>query len=621
MNKKGKMMRINNNPYRLLIAAGLSLSLFSCANQQQVGPAIQVGSPVDGATTAVINLDQSWTTDTQQAFYFTDQGSRIMPYSWFLALEQSNNTNLFRNDENINAYRYLPALANRWNPDALPVGFAKNIDSKSGAQWIGMTCAACHTGQISYKGITMRIDGGPTLADFEGFNEGLVSALSTTYKQQDKFDRFAQAVLGPDATANEINSLRGQLLVQTESLEQRNKVNRPHETQARYGYARLDAIGAIFNKILADFNGLPNAGKASDAPVSYPFLWGTHQSDVVQWPGFAPNGPFSIGALIRNGGEVLGVYGELTVPENTKTKHYTSSLNIKNLGILEKWVAELRSPAWPAQYLPPIDPIQAAKGALHYDKFCSSCHQVVSRSDEGQNYKSVLTPQAEVGTDITELENMVTLRPAGLYEGRKEFGIAGPAIGAQTSGLEPLVNSVVGALLEHPIKSIEAAIIEFEGGVIAKRENDGISDANITVASEKKSSNLLKLLSTFSKKYPTSESGSLKSSSATPTSVMVYKARPLNGIWATAPYLHNGSIANLYDLLLPQAQRPSTFYLGSREYDPVKVGYDSAVSGTLPNAFVFDASKKGNSNAGHLYGTAELSEHERKELLEYLKSL
>jgi len=615
-------MRTNNNPYRLLIAAGLSLSLFSCANQQQVGPAIQVGSPVDGATTSVINLDQSWTTDTQQAFYFTDQGSRIMPYSWFLALEQSDNTNSFRSNENINAYRYLPALANNWNPDALPVGFAKNIDSKSGEQWVGMTCAACHTGQISYKGTTMRIDGGPTLADFEGFNEGLVRALSTTYKQQDKFDRFAQAVLGTGATANEINSLRGQLLVQTETLEQRNKVNRPHETQARYGYARLDAIGAIFNKILADFNGLPNSGKASDAPVSYPFLWGTHQSDVVQWPGFAPNGPFSIGALIRNGGEVLGVYGELTVPENTKTKHYKSSLNIKNLGILEKWVAELRSPAWPAQYLPPIDPIQAAKGALHYDKLCSSCHQVVSRSDEGQDYKSVLTPQAEVGTDITELENMVTLRPAGLYEGRKEFGIAGPVIGAQTSGLEPLVNSVIGALLEQPIKSIEAAIIEFEGGVIAKQENDGITDEDTAaVKSEKTSSNLPKLLSRFGEKYSASKPSVSKSSTAEPANPLVYKARPLNGIWATAPYLHNGSIANLYDLLLPQEQRPSTFYLGSREYDPVNVGYDSVVSSTLANAFVFDVNKKGNSNAGHLYGTAELSEIERKELLEYLKSL
>ncbi len=52
-----------------------------------------------------------------------------------------------------------------------------------------------------------------------------------------------------------------------------------------------------------------------------------------------------------------------------------------------------------------------------------------------------------------------------------------------------------------------------------------------------------------------------------------YIARPLNGIWATAPYLHNGSVPTLYDLLLPAEQRPRTFYTGSNEFDPVKVGY------------------------------------------------
>ena len=52
-----------------------------------------------------------------------------------------------------------------------------------------------------------------------------------------------------------------------------------------------------------------------------------------------------------------------------------------------------------------------------------------------------------------------------------------------------------------------------------------------------------------------------------------YKARPLNGIWATAPYLHNASVRTLYQLLLPAEQREKTFNLGSKEFDPVNVGY------------------------------------------------
>ena len=54
---------------------------------------------------------------------------------------------------------------------------------------------------------------------------------------------------------------------------------------------------------------------------------------------------------------------------------------------------------------------------------------------------------------------------------------------------------------------------------------------------------------------------------------LAYKVRPLNGIWATPPYLHNGSVPTIEDLLGPPEERPKKFYLGSREYDPVKLGY------------------------------------------------
>ena len=57
--------------------------------------------------------------------------------------------------------------------------------------------------------------------------------------------------------------------------------------------------------------------------------------------------------------------------------------------------------------------------------------------------------------------------------------------------------------------------------------------------------------------------------------LLAYRARPLNGIWATAPYLHNGSVPSLYDLLLPSAQRPRIFYVGSWEFDPVHVGVET----------------------------------------------
>jgi mono/diheme cytochrome c family protein len=97
-----------------------------------------------------------------------------------------------------------------------------------------------------------------------------------------------------------------------------------------------------------------------------------------------------------------------------------------------------------------------------------------------------------------------------------------------------------------------------------------------------------------------------------------YVARPLEGIWATAPYLHNGSVPTLWDLLQPASARPTRFPMGQREYDPDKVGYVTEMS--EPPRFTFDVSMPGNSNAGHEYGT-DLSEDEKRDLLEYLKSL
>jgi hypothetical protein len=98
-----------------------------------------------------------------------------------------------------------------------------------------------------------------------------------------------------------------------------------------------------------------------------------------------------------------------------------------------------------------------------------------------------------------------------------------------------------------------------------------------------------------------------------------YASRPLTSVWATAPYLHNGSVPTLYDLLLPQSKRPATFVMGSHEFDPKKVGLVTDSSRTAP-PFVYDTHKLGNSNAGHSYGT-ELAEPQRLRLLEYLKTL
>lgn len=97
-----------------------------------------------------------------------------------------------------------------------------------------------------------------------------------------------------------------------------------------------------------------------------------------------------------------------------------------------------------------------------------------------------------------------------------------------------------------------------------------------------------------------------------------YMAVPLDGIWARAPYLHNGSVPTLYHLLT--GERPATFYRGNVAYDQEKVGFvwDKAE----PGAALFDTSKSGLSNTGHSFGIDWKREPKKlRDLLEYLKTL
>jgi len=121
----------------------------------------------------------------------------------------------------------------------------------------------------------------------------------------------------------------------------------------------------------------------------------------------------------------------------------------------------------------------------------------------------------------------------------------------------------------------------------------------------------------------------------TPPNLLAYKARPLNGIWATPPYLHTGAVPNLYQLLLPAEQRVETFRLGNVDFDPRVVGFPADGQDEGYMFRVRDAAGQpipGNSNLGHSGprftqtrdgdgAWRDYNEAERRALVEYLKTL
>jgi hypothetical protein len=99
-----------------------------------------------------------------------------------------------------------------------------------------------------------------------------------------------------------------------------------------------------------------------------------------------------------------------------------------------------------------------------------------------------------------------------------------------------------------------------------------------------------------------------------------YVSVPLEGLWLRAPYLHNGSVPTLTDLLEPVERRPARFWRGYDVYDPVRVGFVTGGPGIERSATLHDVARPGNSNAGHVYGTA-LPADQKRALLEYLKTM
>jgi mono/diheme cytochrome c family protein len=110
-----------------------------------------------------------------------------------------------------------------------------------------------------------------------------------------------------------------------------------------------------------------------------------------------------------------------------------------------------------------------------------------------------------------------------------------------------------------------------------------------------------------------------------------YQAPPLDGVWATAPYFHNGSVPTVYHVLNSKA-RPKVFTRSYRtekeDYDPVKLGWKitELPGGPAPKApaierrKVYDTTQPGRGNGGHTFGD-KLTEEERRAIIEYLKTL
>jgi len=615
-------------------------------------------------TAQVWRGDQSWTASQAEQFHFEAQGTHTLPLplSWFLALERPLDSPFaipfgtggrFADNGYLLRFGFIGAYKSKYNSYGLPIGFAVSpyqtipgIPRKETA--VGLTCAACHTGQLIYGGKQYIVDGGPAVTDVGQLSFALRAALGQTALSEKlpffdgRFERFARSVLGSEY--NDIT--RDQLAKDLDSLV-KLLAGQPTGIDVAEGFARLDALNRIGNQVFAlDTQRYDNYVNIN-APVHYPRIWTSPWFSWVQYDGSIMQ------PLVRNAGEAMGVSAGIDFAAPPGAGRFASSMPFRNLEWIEdqlrgkseplvvKAFTGLNGPKWPKEF-PSIDAAKAAEGARLYDKHCKGCHLPALTPD----IASGKAPDAEFWKNFGPIK----WTENGVQKQTTESVLKVKVIKQKHIGTDPAEGAVLAGRL---VNTAGADLLQ------AGRYSPGLGiDATICLPGNDRNALTTAHITDYSlQPYPIALGAVVQMSidewvrrnnpNAAELANLVgdrpnclrsgggYKARPLNGVWATAPFLHNGSVPTLYDLLSPVKERPKVFLLGDPHFDPVHVGLETRTGvpkdGSYEESgyFVLDTSKPGNRNTGHEFSNEKhqgvigpaLSPEERYAIIEFLKSI
>ena len=388
----------------------------------------------------------------------------------------------------------------------------------------------------------------------------------------------------------------------------------------------------------------------TDAPVNFPFLWDTAWFDWVQYNA-SVRAPMS-----RNIGEALGVGAVINLTD-PQLGLYDSTVDVPGLHWMESQLGGdkpfdgLQPPRWDdmvkavfggASSAPPefsLNPEYVRAGESLYTKHCQFCHLpprprlktdlengtfthfTAQDPESGKRFLKVKVVDLNVvGTDPSQAidffsrhavtpEPRVTGRSADQYNSVwygsdwVKAGYAGEAWSATISGATGLFQ-VTSFIRAKKYQELGFLVSPDTPEPAHTKENDEPQRKQQRILFDRYRS----IAPAIDFGDPAAILGGQDMAQLIAAN-LGYKARPLSGIWATPPYLHNSSVPNLYQMLVPAARRTPKFYLGRTRFDAKHVGY---LTEQFPGAFELDTFRSGNLNTGHEFRNLTLDELEAK---------
>ncbi len=610
---------------KIVLLAGSLLSVLGCPGST---PPAQVEAPSPDPSMARNGLDG----DDQARFYHLSEGSEVYPLSWLRALTDSVTKRPFM--EELQRFGLIPDGKGPHNPEGLPIGITADQTRDlrfAGTTMVGVNCAACHVSELSRDGRTVvRIDGAPNLFDLSRFYGDLAKSTAATFtdvgelwaflgrlRQQPggreeageagptaalsraypRFEAMRQASGADKTFAQELQALHQQELarpaellgkgvvlagrgeagaappgtVRGEAFEPRARkvlAAPPNETAAIERLAPADGRQEAVQRSFADF---VNTMRLLKARAEFLVHLATRKDRDPTLPGFGRVDAFGGARNLLFPADAQPLTAPIGYPHlwdigRTSWYHWDGSTN----SLLERNVGQA-----------------LGLGAV-FDRSTFVSTVNIANIQELERIAAKIKPPAwprAFGTpdaaSVTRGRELFRVRCATCHDDPP----AGQPLGDRLFALDKIGTDRRRALNF----ALPVGTTEFDAAI-----------------------------STVLKKIISAAGGTPRPEDVWRVTRQ-YAGRPLVAVWATAPYLHNGSVPTIQDLLLPAKTRPPSFPVCNREYDPVNLGL---ADGGSDSSCVFDTTRPGNGNGGHTgreYGTEGLSREERNALIDYLK--
>lgn len=520
----------------------------------------------------------------------------------------------------------------------------KDVTAVKSIRMLGTNCALCHSGEIEFKGKKFWIEGSSNIVNVRAFFQDLSLSTINVLADRDQAVEFFKAlnVPQPEKKAAELTQffyrrmgqdtntlfnagvVSGKLTLALAKLfKDRDRLFKGHQAiadslekmlrlsygfsdqdnigdlkarmkylgylmvgtspalkETKSGYGRTDAFGRIGNLVLRGDNPIDYT-----APVSLPWIWGLKYMAMIHYNGNSNS------VILRNTGQSLGLGSIILDP-----KTGDSTTNIYNLSRIESLVHKIKVPEWKEVFKGEtaselqINQALIEPGKKLYEKNCQGCHETknfVGPTLGLRMYK--MTKHSILGTDPMAAQNAIKPIANNKFQEVIYSGVEGVK--------ERFYEKY--AIDSDTIKKWE--YFDLRGPEFFRDTFNGFTDEDM--ASKKTN-------------YGKIEPG------------YTYKSRHLSGVWATAPFLHNGSVPTIWHLLSPASQRPKVFLVKSTVFNPSWIGFNYAgsVENCLKREDCFNTADIGNSNSGHEFfnhekGNKEFTTEEKMALIEYLKVL